>query len=75
MRTARTNDLLHAGGHRGAIAVLAVADEAGAAAERAVREFGDDPAVRRVCHAVVPVAPATAVAAAMARKTPRSSQP
>ena len=33
-------------------------------AERAVREFGDDPAVRRVCHAVVPVAPATAVAAA-----------
>ena len=57
-------DLLHAAGHRGAIAVLAVADEAGAAAERAVREFGDDPAVRRVCHAVVPVAPATAVAAA-----------
>ena len=44
--------------------MLAVADEAGAAAERAVREFGDDPAVRRVCHAVVPVAPATAVAAA-----------
>jgi hypothetical protein len=41
-----------------------VADEAGAAAERAVREFGDDAAVRRVCHAVVPVAPATAVAAA-----------
>ncbi len=57
-------DLLHAAGHRGAIAVLAVADEAGAVAERAVREFGDDPAVRRVCHAVVPVAPATAVAAA-----------
>ena len=57
-------DLLHAAGHRGAIAVLAVADEAGAAAERAVREFGDDPAVRRVCHAVVPVAPATAAAAA-----------
>ena len=57
-------DLLHAVGHRGAIAVLAVADEAGAAAERAVREFGDDPAVRRVCHAVVPVAPATAMAAA-----------
>ena len=57
-------DLLHATGHRGAIAVLAIADEAGAAAERAVREFGDDPAVRRVCHAVVPVAPATAVAAA-----------
>ena len=57
-------DLLHAAGHRGAIAVLAVADEAGATAERAVREFGDDPAVRRVCHAVVPVAPATAVAAA-----------
>ena len=43
--------------------MLAVADEAGAAAERAVREFGDDPAVRRVCHAVVPVAPATAAAA------------
>jgi hypothetical protein len=57
-------DLLDAAGHRGAIAVLAVADEAGAVAERAVREFGDDPAVRRVCHAVVPVAPATAVAAA-----------
>jgi signal transduction histidine kinase len=57
-------DLLHTAGHRGAIAVLAVADEAGAVAERAVREFGDDPAVRRVCHAVVPVAPATAVAAA-----------
>ena len=57
-------DLLHTAGHRGAIAVLAVADEAGAAAERAVREFGDDPAVRRVCHAVVPVAPATAAAAA-----------
>ncbi len=29
-----------------------------------MREFGDDPAVRRVCHVVVPVAPATAVAAA-----------
>ena len=57
-------DMLDAAGHRGAIAVLAVADEAGAVAERAVREFGDDPAVRRVCHAVVPVAPATAVAAA-----------
>jgi histidine kinase/DNA gyrase B/HSP90-like ATPase/histidine kinase len=57
-------DLLDAAGHRGAIAVLAVADEAGAVAERAVREFADDPAVRRVCHAVVPVAPATAVAAA-----------
>ena len=57
-------DLLHAAGHRGAIAALAVADEAGAVAERAEREFGDDPAVRRVCHAVVPVAPATAVAAA-----------
>ena len=26
----------------------------GPAAEQAVREFGDDPAVRRVCHAVVP---------------------
>ncbi|MDT0350373.1 ATP-binding protein [Pseudonocardia charpentierae] len=57
-------DQLHAAGHRGAIAVLAVADQTGAAAEQAVREFGDDPAVRRVCHAVVPVAPATAVAAA-----------
>jgi signal transduction histidine kinase len=57
-------ELLHAAGQRGAIGVLARADEPGDVADRAVREYGDDPAVRRVCQAVVPVAPATAVAAA-----------
>jgi hypothetical protein len=57
-------DLLDAAGHHGAIGVLAVADDVGTVAERAVREYGDDPAIRRVCHAITPVAPAAAAAAA-----------
>jgi signal transduction histidine kinase len=57
-------ELLHEVGQRGAVGVLARADGSGAAADEAVAEYGLDPAVRRVCEAVVSVAPATAVAAA-----------
>jgi hypothetical protein len=56
--------LLHEAGHRGAIGVLARADGAGEAVAEAVAEYGRDPAVRRVCEAVVSVAPAAAAAAA-----------
>jgi hypothetical protein len=57
-------ELLHAVGQRGAIGVLARADGAGTAVAEAVAEYGRDPSVRRVCEAVVSVAPATAAAAA-----------
>ena len=55
---------LHEVGRRGAVGVLARADEAGTAADGAVAEYGGDPAVRRVCEVVTAVAPDTAVAAA-----------
>jgi hypothetical protein len=44
--------------------VLARADGAGAAVGEAVDEYGQDPTVRRVCEAVVSVAPPSAAAAA-----------
>ncbi|MCO1657722.1 ATP-binding protein [Pseudonocardia humida] len=56
-------DLLHAAGQR-AIGVLARADDPTGQGGAAAAEYAADPAVRRVCHTVVPVAPATAVAAA-----------
>ena len=55
---------LHAVGQRGAIGVLARADAAGPAVADAIAEYDQDTTVRRVCEAVVSVAPATAVAAA-----------
>ena len=61
-------DALHTAGLTGVIAVLARADEPGDVADRAVGEYGQDPAVRRVCQAVVSVAPDTAVAAARLRE-------
>jgi signal transduction histidine kinase len=61
-------DALRAAGLTGVVAVLARADEPGDVADRAVGEYGQDPAVRRVCQAVVSVAPDTAVAAARLRE-------
>jgi hypothetical protein len=57
-------ELMHAAGQRGAIGVLARSDDPAGHGGAAADEYAADPTVRRVCHAVVSVAPATAVAAA-----------